>query len=141
MDQVVTHPFDAGLNRAKQGSTAMTFDPSVVEIICYRQIFQRGKNFQHPAYAAVSLNRYQSWLFRSRLDLLTNAGTATGKLHTAYDLLKLVLISLTTLATAPQLGSLSDFYEWDSDVRNRVKFVPTGSQIIVYFLPRSDGAR
>lgn len=114
----------------------MDFDCGEIETISYSQIFERARSYDHSTVIAVSLNRYHAWLFRSKFELLTGAGERYPFFQELYDGVKLLMILILTITTAPQLSALTDFYERDNSVRNRVRFVPSNSRQIVYFLPR-----
>ena len=110
----------------------MDLDFKVIEykdiVVCARTIDKSKPN-------TVRLTPYQAWLFRSKLKLMVNAGEKCSVPANIFDTLKFFFIVAAILLTCPKVAFLGDYFDFDVEAFQRIKFEKVSGYVLIQFRP------
>ena len=105
------------------------------KVIEYKNIVACSRSIDKSKPSIVRLSPYQAWLFRSKLKLMVSAGDKGSVPANTFDTLKFLFIVAAILSTCPKVAFLSDYFDFDVDVFQRIKFEKASGSVFIQFHP------
>ena len=107
------------------------------KVIEYKDIVSCSRSIDKSKPNIVRLSSYQAWLFRLKLKLLVNAGDRCSVPANIFDTLKFLFVVAAVFLTCPKVAFLGDYYDFDSDVFQRIEFKEVLGSVLIQFHPRA----
>lgn len=105
------------------------------EIIKYSEIPLRSRNLNKAKPVRVRLSKYQAWLFKKKLEMMCDALVNRSMLGKLVDTGQFLFVLILIFLTSPKISFLSDYYDFDVTVRDRIEFGGFEGDVLVTINP------